>query len=170
MTKTKQTDISDGLLGAITPTQAKRLTQHLAGASVREIARNEGVAKSSVQESLASPNVRRALTIFGYDIQMTTKIGGKETTAIKAALEVLIDLAASGTRPLIVGEQVKYVRDDRLRMEAACRLLGYVDKRLPPEPSAPPPSTVEIERTVTASERCRVTPGRSLPENDGGAA
>ncbi len=162
-------DAADALR-IITPIQASRLTQHLAGASVRAIARSEGVGRSSVQESLSSPNVRKALTIFGYDIKLRNRNDSTQTTAIQSALETLIELAANGTRPLVVGDQVKYVRDDRLRMEAACRLLGFIDKDVLREKSAPPAPTVEIERTITASERCRVTPGHPRPQNDDGAA
>ncbi|NNM92084.1 MAG: hypothetical protein HKL92_01950 [Candidatus Eremiobacteraeota bacterium] len=162
--------VDDAILSVVTPTQATRLAKHLAGASVREIARNEGVAKSSVQESLSSPNVRRALTIFGFEIQAMDRVNGTTTTAIKIALETLINMTCDGTRPIVVGERVEYVRDDRLRMEAACRLLSYVDKPAPPKPSAPPLPTVEIERTVTASERRVTRPGHPLPPGDDGAA
>lgn len=119
-TKQIQADIAQQTSMA-TPTQKRRALAHLAGKSIREIAREENVQHSAVAKSLDSSAVTSWL---GKRLRMSVRINGaEEESLLQAVLTNVCTIALDSTRTIAVGNSVHTVPDFRLRFEASMKLL-----------------------------------------------
>ncbi len=119
--------------------------------------------------------MRKALTVLGRHVPVTDQ-DGRQIDLFSALIESLARTALAAERAVVVGagygeQRVEMVRDDRLRFDAAVRLLSMIDapaRRFLPSPSA----EIEAERAVTTravttTEGLQLRPGRPPAKTDG---
>lgn len=145
-------------MAELTPIQQRRMLAVIDGKGPSEIAREDGVSRQSVAESLRP--AKGALLILGRDLTVTR--GGEKVDIVLELLRRLTDRAFNAKKPVVVteyggGSHVEMVDDHQLQASIAFRLLGLVD----PAPDASgaalpqtPPSELEaIEETKTTTTR-----------------
>lgn len=117
----------------LTPVQQRRLAAFLDGQTPAQIARAENVSRQSVAETLAAAPVRRLTSTF-LGRQVAAKAAdGRDVDAVGWLLNIVAGIVADGRRAVVVadaqgGQHVEMVRDDRVRLDAAFRLLSLVDR------------------------------------------
>jgi hypothetical protein len=146
----------------LTTTQERRAVARLEGKSIREIAKAEGRAPSTVAESLSAPTVRARIAAELRFIRVD------DEPLLRAVLRQLVRIAFGAERPGQFGRWPDY----RTRLDACVKLLHYYDAGEATTPA--PRDTVEqltVERSITATERrvaTRTKPGQSKGEEPSG--
>ena len=153
----------------LTSTQRRRVKKRLEGATLSEIANSEGRAISTIDESLKSPKVREAITVLGHEVLLYRRETGEAISLLTMLLDNLRRIALTATRPITVSYQgmqtVEMVPDFRVRLDATTRFLEFIEPSLATSPGRHPEDSkesatvqaVEVRRTVTSSEKLRVS-------------
>jgi hypothetical protein len=162
---------------AVTESQARRLAAYVAGASTSEIAKVEGVSRQAVSKSLGTYGVRATLIAYGHATEVA-RDNEEALPVVKALLNEVTKIALGARRAVVLSfsegdrswQEIRYVNDHRVRLDAASRLIGLLgDAELKPSPTpddpkpAPPApieevDVVESHTTHTRARRVRRSP------------
>jgi hypothetical protein len=147
------------VLRGLSPTQERRAIARLEGQSIREIAKAEGRAPSTVAETLAAPSVRARIAA---ELRL---IHVNKESLLRAVLRELVTIALEATKLGPFGRSADY----RTRLDACVKVLHYYDASdgASPEPPHPVLEQSAVERSITATER-RVTTRTKPGRNPGG--
>lgn len=156
-------------LPAVTEKQAQRLAAHVGGSSLSAIAKSEGVSRQAVSKSLGTRGVRATLISYGYAMDVGRN-DEKALPIVQALLHEITKIALDAKRAVVLSfseadrswQEIRYVDDPRVRLDAASRLIGLLSEAEPkpsPTPDPKPPAAIEeldvVEQTHTTHTRAR---------------
>jgi len=142
-------------LAQLTKTQQRRALAAVAGATLTEIAKAEGVSKQAVAETLDAGIVKRTISDIVRHTTETNGETGKQRWLIESAVSVLGDLLLA-KKPVIYGATYAMVPDNATRFATAVKILELA--QMPPSPPVAKPAVSEdlaIEETTSTRRVAR---------------